>query len=39
MLMPRRTFLTTGSMAVALTAAPRAFAQWQPSQRDPDPAI
>jgi len=35
----RRTFLTTGSVAVALTAAPRAFAQWQPSQRYPDPAI
>jgi sugar lactone lactonase YvrE len=35
----RRAFLTTGSMAAAVAAAPRAFAQWQPSQRYPDPAI
>jgi gluconolactonase len=35
----RRAFLTTGSMAGAVAAAPRAFAQWQPSQRYPDPAI
>src|SRR5882724_6123488 len=35
----RRTFLATGSAAVTLAAAPRAFAQWQPSQRYPDPAI
>ena len=27
----RRAFLTTGSMAAAVAAAPRAFAQWQPS--------
>jgi gluconolactonase len=35
----RRAFLTTASVAAALAAAPRAFAQWQPSQRYPDPAV
>ena len=35
----RRTFLTTGTAAATLAAAPRAFAQWQPSQRYPDPSV
>ena len=35
----RRTFLATGTTAAALAVAPRAFAQWQPSPRYPDPAI
>ena len=37
--MNRRDFLTAGSALTALTALPRAFAQWQPSQRYPDPLI
>jgi gluconolactonase len=37
--MERRTFLAAGTAAAALAAAPRAFAQWQPSQRYPDPAV
>jgi gluconolactonase len=37
--MNRRTFLRSGSAAAALATVPRAFAQWQPSQRYPDPAI
>ena len=35
----RRTFLTTATAAAVITAAPRAFADWEPSQRYPDPAI
>ena len=35
----RRTFLAGGAAAATLAAAPRAFAQWQPSQRYPDPAV
>jgi gluconolactonase len=35
----RRTFLAGGAAAPTLAAAPRAFAQWQPSQRYPDPAV
>jgi gluconolactonase len=39
MRMTRRAFLTTASAATTLAAAPRAFAQWQPSLRYPDPAV
>jgi gluconolactonase len=35
----RRSFLTGGAAAGTLAMAPRAFAQWQPSQRYPDPTI
>ena len=35
----RREFLTAGSALTALIALPRALAQWQPSQRYPDPLI
>ena len=35
----RRTFLASGSAAATLAMAPRAFAQWQPSQRYPDPSV
>ena len=35
----RRSFLTGGAAAATLVMAPRAFAQWQPSQRYPDPLI
>ena len=35
----RRSFLAGGSAAATLAMAPRAFAQWQPSQRYPDPSI
>ena len=36
----RRQFLASGGgPAAALALAPRAFAQWQPSQRYPDPAV
>ena len=35
----RRMFLTGGTAAATLAAAPRAFAQWQPSPRYPDPAV
>jgi gluconolactonase len=35
----RRTLLTAGAAAAAMTAVPRAFAEWQPSQRYPDPSI
>src|SRR5437867_7422041 len=37
--MTRRALLTAGTAAATLAAAPRAFAQWQPSQRYPDPSI
>ena len=35
----RRRFLTAGAGGAALALAPRALAQWQPSQRYPDPAV
>ena len=35
----RRTFLTTGTAAATVMLASRAFAQWQPSPRYPDPAV
>src|SRR5207245_7213999 len=35
----KREFLKAGAGAAALAAMPRAFAQWQPSQRYPDPLI
>jgi len=35
----RRTFLAAAGAAVAGAAASRAAAQWQPSQRYPDPAV
>src|SRR3989442_9919927 len=35
----RREFLAAGTAAATLAAAPRAFAQWQPSQRYPDPSV
>ena len=35
----RRAFLAAGTTAAALAVAPRAFAQWQPSQRYPDPSV
>ena len=39
MAVSRRMFLTGGGAALTLAAAPRAFAQWQPSPRYPDPAV
>ena len=39
MALTRRQFLGSGAAAATLSVAPRAFAQWQPSQRYPDPAI
>ncbi|MGI8783953.1 MAG: SMP-30/gluconolactonase/LRE family protein [Acidobacteriota bacterium] len=35
----RRKFLAAGSAMAALSAMPRALAQWQPSERYPDPLI
>src|SRR5262245_65103439 len=35
----RREFLAAGAALAATAVAPRALAQWQPSQRYPDPAI
>src|SRR3989442_2711385 len=35
----RRELLAAGTAAATLAAAPRAFAQWQPSQRYPDPSV
>jgi gluconolactonase len=35
----RREFLAAGAAMAAAAAAPRAFAQWQPSQRYPDPSV
>ena len=35
----RRMFLAAGAAAAAMSAAPRALAQWQPSERYPDPSI
>ena len=35
----RRTFLTTGTAAATVMLASRAFAQWQPSPRYPDPPV
>jgi gluconolactonase len=37
--MNRRNFLAAGTALGALTALPRVLAQWQPSQRYPDPLI
>src|SRR5688500_10071637 len=37
--MNRRTFLAAGSGLAALAVAPRGWAQWQPSQRYPDPLV
>ncbi|HJZ59741.1 MAG TPA: SMP-30/gluconolactonase/LRE family protein [Gemmataceae bacterium] len=37
--MNRRTFLAAGTAIGALAAKPQALAQWQPSQRYPDPLI
>ena len=37
--MNRRDFLTASSALTTLAVLPRTFAQWQPSQRYPDPAI
>jgi gluconolactonase len=37
--MNRREFLTAGSAFTALAITPRTLAQWQPSQRYPDPLI
>jgi gluconolactonase len=35
----RRTFLSGSTAAATLALAPRALAQWQPSQRYPDPSV
>ena len=35
----RRIFLAAGAAAAAIVSVPRAFAQWQPSERYPDPSI
>jgi gluconolactonase len=35
----RRNFLAAGAAAAAAAVAPRGLAQWQPSQRYPDPAV
>jgi gluconolactonase len=35
----RRMFLAAGAAAAAMSTAPRALAQWQPSERYPDPSI
>src|SRR5436190_11880399 len=35
----KRAFLKAGAGVAALAAVPRAFAQWQPSQRYPDPSV
>ena len=35
----RRSFLAGGTAAATLAMAPRAFAQWQPSSRYPDPTV
>jgi len=37
--MNRRKFLSTGAAFAALATVPRALAEWQPSQRYPDPLI
>jgi gluconolactonase len=37
--MNRREFLATSSVVAALATAPRLLAQWQPSQRYPDPLV
>ena len=39
MAMNRKKFLTAGAAIAALATLPRALAQWQPSQRYPDPLI
>jgi gluconolactonase len=35
----RRTFLTTATAAAVMASSPRVFAEWEPSQRYPDPAV
>jgi hypothetical protein len=35
----RRAFLAAGTTAAALAVVPSAFAQWQRSQRYPDPSV
>src|SRR3954447_19285035 len=37
--MNRRKFLTSTGALAALAVTPRVFAEWEPSQRYPDPAI
>lgn len=37
--MNRRKFLASGSALAALATVPRAFAEWEPSQRYPDPLV
>jgi gluconolactonase len=37
--MNRREFLTTSGAIAALTAVPRVFAEWEPSQRYPEPLV
>ncbi|HTP96434.1 MAG TPA: SMP-30/gluconolactonase/LRE family protein [Burkholderiales bacterium] len=37
--MNRRSFLAAGSALAAVTAVPHALAEWQPSQRYPDPLV
>jgi gluconolactonase len=39
MALNRRMFLTGGGAAATLAVAPRVFAEWQPSQRYPDPSV
>src|SRR6185369_1947103 len=39
MALSRRKFLAAGTAAATVTMASRAFAQWTPSQRYPDPAV
>jgi gluconolactonase len=39
MALSRRTFLATGTAAATVTLASRAFAQWTPSGRIPDPSV
>ncbi len=39
MALNRRKFLAAGTAAATVAAADRAFAQWQPSQRYPDPSV
>jgi gluconolactonase len=39
LMVSRRSFLAGGTAAATLAVAGRAFAQWQPSQRYPDPSV
>ena len=38
-MMNRRNFLSAGSSLAALAIMPHAHAEWQPSQRYPDPSV